>query len=99
MKTLIILAVIISSVATTQVKAAAIAGSYLATTLVYGSLAFSERGAHKQVIEDSQDYLQTGDMSLALAQTVRDVQAIHPDMSESEVVDAIMNEAETMLGM
>lgn len=103
MKTLIILAVIVSTIASTQVKAAAIAASYLSTTLAYGVFASSEKSGinsgAKQILVDAQDYLQTGDMTLALAQTVRDVQSVNPDMSESEVVDVVMTEAQDMLGM
>ncbi|MEA9355875.1 hypothetical protein SHI21_06675 [Bacteriovorax sp. PP10] len=98
MKKFLVLAAILSTVFSFQAKAAAIAGSYLATTLAYGSLYMSEHNKVAQVYADGQEFLMNGDMSLSLEELVRNTKATHPELSEYEIVDGLMNEAGAILG-
>lgn len=50
-----------------------------------------------QVLEDSQNYIQSGEMSAFLSGKVRDVQAAYSEMSEGEALDALIQDAELIL--
>lgn len=85
----------------------AIAGTYLfastgASTI--GGMTTSGRECEiivckeaSQVLEDSQGYIQSGEMSAFLAGKVKNVQAVYTEMSEAEALDALITDAELIL--
>lgn len=46
-----------------------------------------------QIIEDSQGYMQTGELSLFLAQKVRDAQSADSSLSQDEALDLLNDQA------
>lgn len=101
MKKLLILAVLFSTLTGTQANAAAVAGASvvgLSTSFgFWGTIGMTYGKEMAVAIEDSQDYLQTGNMSASLEQVVRDIQRVHPEMGDNEVIDAILFDSGTVI--
>ena len=49
------------------------------------------------VINDAQDMLQTGEVSLFLSQKIQETQALNDDLSEGEALDMIIDSAQAIL--
>lgn len=98
MKNVLLLTALLSIVISFQAKAAAFAGSYLSTTVGYGTIYTSEQKGVLKMYEDGQEFLMNGEMTLILEETVRNIQAINPELSEYEIVEELMTHAGTILG-
>lgn len=49
------------------------------------------------VINDSQEFFQSGKLSAFLGQKIKDAQVVNPGASEEEALDMLINEAEAIL--
>lgn len=73
-------------------------GSPLFTTKgTFGVTSDNIKGNAEKVLNDGQSYLNNGELSLFLADAVRNVQAVYSDASQDEIIDALMNESEDLL--
>ncbi len=103
MKKLILMVTLVTSVASFNANALqAIAGTYIVGTIAGLSLGVSSTiygpdcvlgQAHckeaVQILADSQEYMQSGEMSALLAEKVKQVQADNKMASEEDAVDAL----------
>lgn len=85
----------------------AIAGTYISGSLgasTIGGMTTSGKECEiivckeaAQVLDDSQNYIQSGEMSAFLSGKIKNVQAIHTEMSDEEALDALIQDAELIL--
>lgn len=71
---------------------------FVGTTATSSALS-TEANVHKealQVIKEGQEYLQSGEMSILIAQKVEQLQE-EQEMSDDEAVDSLLNQAEAIL--
>lgn len=63
----------------------------------FGVTSDNVRGNAQKLLNDGQDYLNNGELSPYLAEAVKKVKAVYSDASQSEIIDALMNESEDFL--
>ncbi|MEA9355882.1 hypothetical protein SHI21_06710 [Bacteriovorax sp. PP10] len=98
MKMFLIALTLISSVVSTQTHAAALV-AVGSVALTSGSMT-SYTGALRKaefIANDGLEYYNSGTLSPELADAVRNVLEIQPEMSQNEAVDLLMNEASDLL--
>lgn len=91
--------------ATLALSVNAFSASFIGTTLLptqllaISSVATSGNPQKEaaQVINDSQEYIQSGNITAFLAQKISDIQAQDSSVSESESVDALISVSEQIL--
>lgn len=108
MKKLMVLAAVAMSVTTFSAQAAeAITGAYAVMSVtgssvgisssIYGPDCMLGQGACKaavQVLEDSQKYMQSGEVTAYLSQKIKEVQDLDSSLSADEALDALVASAE-----
>ena len=102
MKKIITMLAVVTSTVSFQAKALDVIAvmSTSAGLLTSSEKRCQEGGCNKeamQIIEDGQDYHQSGKLSLFLEAEVKKVQAEHQDMSVDEAVDALTEDASSLL--
>jgi hypothetical protein len=69
----------------------------ITNTLYLSSWTFEEKQAAAQVINDSQEYMQSGNMSVLLNQKINELQKIDQNISLEEAIDLIVDSAKATL--
>lgn len=69
----------------------------ISNTLILSSLTFDEKVEAEQVINDSQEFMQSGKLSILLDQKIAEVQSNNEDLSLEDALDLIVASAETKL--
>jgi hypothetical protein len=89
------------AIATLALSVNAFSASFVGTTLLpTQSLALSSVSTSKeaaQVINDSQELIQSGKMTAFLGQKIKDIQAQDSSVSDSEALDALLSVSEHIL--
>lgn len=96
MKKIILMLTIVSSLTSLSASAdpggVVLVGSVSASATLSYDISLHQSGGAFKVIEDAQDYLQSGVLSVFLAQKVREVMAAK-NLSEEEAMDDIVSSA------
>lgn len=69
----------------------------ISNTLILSSWTFEEKQEAAQVINDSQEYLQSGTLSVLLNQKINEIQENDQDLSLEDALDLIVETAQTKL--
>ncbi len=69
----------------------------ISNTLILSSFTFDEKVEAEQVINDSQEFMQSGKLSILLDQKIAEVQSNNEDLSLEDALDLIVASAETKL--